>query len=100
MLVAGILFYVVGCECCNPCKTQAKAPCATAYHPVACRVCYNRAVQARTACSRDGGTCPRVETWCPTCKCQMVTYSKNGKAMMVCPKCAPQGVECDRCASR
>lgn len=39
---------------------------------------------------------PRVHT-CSCCKVEVTLYEQDGKPMLRCPKCAPEGVECAAC---
>ena len=34
---------------------------------------------------------------CPDCKTEATIYTQDGKPMIKCSKCAPEGVACDRC---
>lgn len=37
---------------------------------------------------------------CDECKSEMTVYEENGVLKARCPKCAPEGVDCDRCVPK
>lgn len=69
-------------------------------HEMACQSCYDEMVRI-TRESHKGlnmGTTRTVKKHhCEGCKADMTVYEQDGKMMVKCPKCAPQGVPCDKC---
>lgn len=65
-----------------------------------CRLCYN---EVKTVMERLKG--PNLGTprtvkihKCPDCRAEMKIYvNDDGVAMVKCPKCAPEGMPCDKC---
>ena len=45
---------------------------------------------------QSGSRLPRVHA-CSCCKVEVSIYEVDGKPMLRCPKCAPEGVECAAC---
>lgn len=71
-----------------------------------CRTCYTKAVEVWQSSNGGGGgrlweytPTKRVyqEHQCPECKTTMVVHNENGTWTIKCPRCAPEGVACDKC---
>ena len=97
----GMLFFVLACGI---------GGCAGEKHVVLgsrdgvsmqCRLCFDETVKVRKL-HRD------QKSWryrdvairkhqCPDCTGNVEYYFKEGKAMVRCARCAPAGVDCDRC---
>lgn len=65
-----------------------------------CQKCYDETVRVRRSVA--GGTkYHRTQVikkhMCPDCKGNMQTYTEDGKLMIKCASCAPEGVACNRC---
>lgn len=45
---------------------------------------------------QSGSRLPRVHV-CSCCKVEVAIYEVDGKPMLRCPKCAPEGIECAAC---
>ena len=68
-----------------------------------CSQCYDQIRKARSSGGPRGGlaTNRTISThMCEECKDEMTIYSENGVMKVRCPKCAPEGVACDRCTPR
>jgi hypothetical protein len=69
-------------------------------HVLGCQKCYDEIVRVRRS-SAKGLQWSRYETirkhMCPDCKGNMKIYTEDGKLMVKCTKCAPEGLPCDRC---
>ena len=88
------------------------AGCATTKHDIAaaqpgqvsvCTKCYDTVQRyTRQPGSRFGsaGTYTTTTHRCEECKDEMTIYSENGVIKVRCPKCAPEGVACDRCTPK
>ena len=88
------------------------AGCATTKHDIAaaqpgqvsvCTKCYDQIRKARSSGGPRGGlaTNRTITThMCEECKDEMTIYSENGVMKVRCPKCAPEGAECDRCTPK
>ena len=86
--------------------------CATTKHDIAaaqpgqvsvCTKCYDQIRKARSSGGPRGGlaTNRTISThMCEECKDEMTIYSENGVMKVRCPKCAPEGAECDRCTPK
>lgn len=86
-------FVLAGCE--QPHRMAQPKPDTK----IVCQRCYD-------VISTERHTPPRSDTpWdvevskhqCPDCKSEVNIYRKNGVLMVRCPRCAPEGLACDRC---
>ncbi len=87
-----------GCAAGHPMSTGSEAKVTV------CRECYDEAVRVW---DKGGYTSARwlyapsqrvhVEHQCAACKATMVVHTENGRWMIKCPGCAPDGVACDKC---
>jgi hypothetical protein len=67
---------------------------------VACTQCYNEVYKMKHSTeARRGATVTQSHTRhvCPDCKTEMSIYTENGVTKVRCAKCAPEGVDCDKC---
>ena len=86
--------------------------CATSKHDMVaapdgkvsvCTKCYDQVRKVRSTGGPRGGlaTNRTVTTHvCEECKDEMTIYTQDGVLKVRCPKCAPQGVDCDRCVPK
>lgn len=89
----------------SACRSSHRMRADTEGEHVVCRNCYDRAVEVWTSSSDlySGrfGYSPKVrvhqEHQCPECQTTAVIYTADGRWMISCPRCAPEGVPCDRC---
>ncbi|GMU23833.1 MAG: hypothetical protein AMXMBFR13_39110 [Phycisphaerae bacterium] len=67
-------------------------------HVMACQMCYDEAKVTQEEFVK-GVFRDRVikEHMCPGCKAEVSTRIQDGRPVIKCEKCAPAGVECDRC---
>lgn len=95
----GFAFVLTGCD---GAKSAAGHEVAvqTADHRMGCQKCYDEVRQVLTSHSK-GAAWPKAKVFkrhaCPECRGDMTIYAEDGKPMIKCPKCAPQGIACDRC---
>jgi hypothetical protein len=100
--VAGLLgmpFLLAGCAA-SGADTEHEMVSEAADYPIGCQKCYDEVKRVRKAAA--GG-----QKWrktqvirkhkCSDCKAEMSTYTVDGQPMIKCPKCAPEGMACDRC---
>ena len=101
-LVCGALVVsVAGSACRSPHRMRGE----TEGQQVICRSCYDRAVEVWTSSSDKYsgrfGYAPTLhvhqEHQCPDCRTTAVVYTEDGRWMISCTRCAPEGVPCDRC---
>ena len=67
---------------------------------IGCKLCYDRTVTVRRMHPKGSGLARRkrvVKHMCPDCKVDSEIYTEDGKLMMKCAKCAPEGIACDKC---
>ena len=93
--------YVVGsaCQLSHRMRTESEGE-----HAI-CRLCYDKAVEVWTSSSDlySGrfGYAPKLHIYqehqCSDCRTTAVIYTADGRWMIKCPLCAPEGVPCDRC---
>lgn len=95
----GLVFLFVGCEGAKSVGAH-EMTAQTADHPMGCQKCYDQVRQVVTSHSK-GAPWPKAKVFkrhaCPECRGDMTIYAEDGKPMIKCPKCAPQGIACDRC---
>ncbi len=93
----GAFLLIAGCEGAGGHKMVA-APSGTE-HEIMCKACYDEIKLVRRG-GLKGPWSPdqfmRVHH-CEGCKTDMTFYMQEGVTMVKCPKCAPEGVACDRC---
>jgi hypothetical protein len=67
-----------------------------------CRACYDEISKVRTTQPRTGiATTRTVRThMCPDCKSELSIYTEGSTLKAKCSKCAPEGVDCDRCVPK
>lgn len=72
--------------------------------PAICRLCYEETVRVGsslpTHVARRFGRRTLRRHACPECRAEMEIYLLDGKPMIRCEGCAPEGVPCDRCRPR
>ena len=69
--------------------------------PVACRLCYDESVKILKSrwpkAVQQGKQYETIKRHqCPDCG-QLEFYAQDGKPMIKCARCAPNGLPCDRC---
>jgi len=70
-------------------------------HVIACQMCYD---EAKTTDQQYGKSASFPATHiihqhkCESCNAEVTVYTQDGRPMIKCPKCAPNGVACDLCA--
>lgn len=93
---ASTLFLLGGCEATGSHQVSS----GPENHAMACKLCYDEAKTVVTAHGK-GAQWSRSQVirkhMCPGCNAEVVTYTEEGKPMIKCPKCAPEGVACDKC---
>ena len=67
-----------------------------------CRACYDEISKVRSMQPRTGITTTRTVTthMCPDCKSELSIYTEGSTLKSKCAKCAPEGVDCDRCVPK
>jgi hypothetical protein len=91
------LLWTVGCE---QARQNVGQPAQAEGKVIQCKTCYEAVVTTMRQHPKGGAAGPRhriSRMKCADCKSDMETYSEGGKLMMQCAKCAPAGVECDKC---
>lgn len=89
------------------------AACSSTTHEVSgtpagdstiCTLCYEETVRVGstlpTHVARRFGRRTLRRHACPACKAEMEIYLLEGRPMIRCEGCAPEGVPCDRCRPR
>ena len=69
-------------------------------HVMGCKMCYDEAKTVRREFAKGSQWSQNQvikKHMCPDCKVDMSTYMEDGKPMIKCAKCAPEGVACDKC---
>ena len=85
--------WLAGCQ-----STGGREMAATTQEqPMTCQACYDQAQLVRN--NNVKGVSYRVikKHMCKDCKTEVVLYAKDGKPMIMCSKCAPEGMCCDKC---
>ena len=85
--------WLAGCQ-----STGGHQVAATAQEqPMMCQACYDQAQLVRN--NNVKGVSYRVikKHVCKDCNSQVVLYAQDGKMMIKCSKCAPEGMPCDKC---
>ena len=97
--LAGLLLASVLSACASDKHTMT----TTADGKVAvCRACYDEISKVRSTQPRTGITTTRTITthMCPDCKSELSVYTEGSTLKAKCAKCAPDGVDCDRCVPK
>lgn len=84
----------------SACATDKHTMTASADGKVAvCRACYDEISKVRSTQPRTGITATRTITthMCPDCKSELSVYTEGSTLKA---KCAPDGVDCDRCVPK
>lgn len=99
MTIAVALLGVLG-----GCATDHKMRDGGEANMTVCRECYDQAVRVWNTGRYAGARWThapsqrvRVEHQCASCKSTMVVHTEDGRWMIRCPTCAPDGVPCDKC---
>jgi hypothetical protein len=91
--------WLVGCEGTGG-KGHEMTAAQKADQVLGCQSCYDETIRVRRSHAKGSGF-TRNQTikkhMCPDCNGEMSTYTKDGKLMIKCANCAPEGVACDRC---
>jgi hypothetical protein len=100
-LLGGIVAVLAGCSHKN--KNGPKESAMVTGEPVQeiyCKKCFEEVKKARKAHSKgsqwSSGQVVRQQA-CPDCQSEMTIEMVEGKLVMKCAKCAPDGVYCDQC---
>ncbi len=68
---------------------------------IVCKGCYDQIFKMQHSRNFRGGgtTYEQVHTRhaCPYCKTEMSIYTEDGVTKVKCAKCAPEGLDCDKC---
>lgn len=93
----GLAATVSGCA--NGNKTDHAMASQTAGHEMKCQKCYDFVTTVRHELRGGPWTANQVvrKHMCDDCKSETTVYTKDGKLMVKCDKCAPGGVPCDKC---
>jgi hypothetical protein len=69
-------------------------------HVMGCQLCYDE-TKSSERYGKNSAAYPGVHIIhthkCEGCKADVTNYTEDGKPMIKCPKCAPDGVACDKC---
>ena len=87
----------------SACASDKHAMTTTADGKVAvCRACYDEISKVRSTQPRTGITTTKTITkhMCPDCKSELSVYTEGSTLKAKCAKCAPDGVDCDRCVPK
>ncbi len=98
ILLASLVLSAAGLSACHSDKHTTVEPAAG--HTVACSSCYDQIRKVRgTGGPRGGLATNRTITthMCKDCKTEVAIYTENGVSKIRCAKCAPEGLECDKC---
>lgn len=89
---------LVGCEGSGGKRHEVTA--AQSDQVLGCQKCYDETIQVRRMHGK-GAPYARTQTitrhMCPDCKGDMKTYTEDGRLMIKCTQCAPEGAPCNRC---
>lgn len=70
-------------------------------HVIVCKMCYDEAKTIRQEYAKGAQWSSNQvikKHMCPDCQVEMTTYTQDGKPMIKCAKCAPEGMACDKCS--
>lgn len=81
---------LTGCE-----GPQHKMVEPTAGTKIACRLCYDEMKKVSPSRWAPKGVIKRHK--CEECRTEMTVYKEGEVLKMRCDKCAPEGVDCDKC---
>ncbi len=93
--LAAFLLVSLGCK-----SNQHQVTSGRTDYPMACQLCYDearRVLSYHRGGPRAGGYKTIKMHQCPDCRSEVTTYMQDGQPMIRCPRCAPEGVACDRC---
>ena len=95
LVVAGVAAaaWIAGCQTTG---SHAVAD-QSASQPMMCQACYDRTQLARQEKVKGVGYRLIRKHTCKDCGTETTIYEQDGKIMMKCRKCAPDGVACDKC---
>ncbi len=105
ILLAAILVCLlpcgVGCAT-NPPAHEVAAAQPRDGQPLACRLCYDETVKVLKTrwpkAQHQGGQYQLIKRHqCPDCGHDVEFYTQDGRPMIKCARCAPDGLPCDRC---
>lgn len=69
--------------------------------PLQCQLCYDETVRVRKSYAHPKGATRQYVTIkkhrCPDCQTDVEFYAQDGKTMIKCARCAPDGLPCDQC---
>lgn len=95
-LGGGAILLLAGCESTGSHRMASQQD----GHVVACQKCFDQVKTVRTQHGKGAQwSQSRVvkKHMCPDCDTEATIYAQDGKPMFKCSKCAPEGVECDKC---
>lgn len=85
---------LAGCQSPQPQHRMAEPEAGT---KIACQLCYDEAVRARTGPPKHRRYKTVLRHRCPGCYSDVAIYEANGALMIKCAHCAADGVACDKC---
>ena len=89
---------LAGCQSTEP--THSHEVVTTEGTVITCQACYDQTVAVKES-SAKGSQWDKTqiikEHRCKDCDADVTVYTKDGRAMIKCGKCAPSGVACDVC---
>ena len=62
-----------------------------------CQLCYEEVRRVRTVGSKYAGSKTIKKHMCPDCSADVTLLTVDGKLIVKCERCAPEGVACDVC---
>ena len=97
----GLMSLLSGCE---GGRQESNAPqhsvSESGGHVMGCQMCYDE-TKSSEQYGKNAAAYPGVHIVkthkCEGCKADVTVYTEDGKPMIKCPKCAPDGVACDKC---
>lgn len=95
--MAVLAAFAAGCS-----ATRHRQSDATSGGVPACRSCYDAAMkEVHLWGEYRGGGWRHIEYrrvhQCPECMTDVSIYEQDGRLRLACAKCAPEGVDCDKC---
>ncbi|MBI4579386.1 MAG: hypothetical protein HY718_06760 [Planctomycetes bacterium] len=101
VLAGGVLALTAGCAATETKSGHEMASAQEGGHAMGCKMCYDRVVAVRQEHGKGAqwSTNKLIRKHaCEVCKGDMTIYTDDkGTPMVKCPKCAPEGVACDKC---
>lgn len=99
-MAIGTAAWITGCASTSG-KTAHQVVSQAADHKIQCQKCYDEVIRIRRSFDKGKHRWKKTHMItrhvCPDCKTELSIYTEDGKPMVKCAKCAPEGVACDRC---